>query len=106
MMEEKFSEMKKNNFACFFVLEKAFDRLQREWWRVFDTYQINGLLLKVIKVFYKNRATCVRFETEKENWFEVGVGLRQGCVMSPWWFDIFIDNVVRDMDRIGNRMLK
>ncbi len=27
----------------------------------------------------------------------VGVGVRQGCVMSPWWFNIFIDECMREM---------
>lgn len=33
--------------------------------------------------------------------FEVGVGLRQGCVMSPWLFNLFLDSVVSDMDGSG-----
>ena len=28
-------------------------------------------------------------------WFPLRVGLRQGCVMSPWLFNLYIDGVVR-----------
>ena len=28
-------------------------------------------------------------------WFPVNVGLRQGCVMSPWLFDVYMDGAVR-----------
>ena len=28
-------------------------------------------------------------------WFPVNVGLRQGCVMSPWLFNVYMDGVVR-----------
>src|SRR6201990_1082731 len=31
----------------------------------------------------------------------MGVGLRQGCVMSPWLFNVLMDGVVRGMDREG-----
>ena len=31
-------------------------------------------------------------------WFSVGVGLRQGCVMSLWLFNLFIDGVVREVN--------
>ena len=29
-------------------------------------------------------------------WFPVNVGLRQGCVMSPWLFKVYMDGVVRE----------
>ena len=33
----------------------------------------------------------------KGNFFEVKVGLRQGCVMSPWLFNVYMDSVVREV---------
>ena len=29
-------------------------------------------------------------------WFPVNVGLTQGCVMSPWLFNVYMDGVVRE----------
>ena len=31
-------------------------------------------------------------------WFPVRVGLRQGCVMSPWLFNLYIDGVIREVN--------
>ena len=31
-------------------------------------------------------------------WFPVNVGLRQGCVMSPWLFNVYMDGVVRGVN--------
>ena len=31
-------------------------------------------------------------------WFVVNVGLRQGCVMSPWLFNVYMDGVVREVN--------
>ena len=31
-------------------------------------------------------------------WFQVNVGLRQGCVMAPWLFNVFMDDVVGEMN--------
>ena len=40
-------------------------------------------------------------------WFPVTVGLRQGCVMLPWLFNLYIDGVVREVNaRVLGRGLK
>ena len=31
-------------------------------------------------------------------WFPANVGLRQGCVMSPWLFIVYMDGVVREVN--------
>ena len=32
-------------------------------------------------------------------WFDVNVGLRQGCVMSPRLFNMYMDGVVREVNQ-------
>ena len=40
-------------------------------------------------------------------WFPVNVGLRQGCVMSPWLFNVYMDGVVREVNvRVLGKGLK
>ena len=49
----------------------------------------------------------VRVGNEVSEWFPVRVGLRQGCVMSPWLFNLYIDGVVREVNtRVLGRGLK
>ena len=43
--------------------------------------------------FHVDSRTCTRVEMDVNEWFPVNVGLRQGCVMSPWFFD---ENIDRD----------
>ena len=31
-------------------------------------------------------------------WFPVNVGLRQGCVMSSWFFNVYIDGMVQEVN--------
>ena len=40
--------------------------------------------------FYEKRKETVRVCGEEDEWFEVGVGLTQGCVISPWLLNLFI----------------
>ena len=60
-------------------------------------YGVGGKLLKAVQSFYVDRA-CVRVGNDVSEWFPVNVGLRQGCVMSPWLFKIYMDGVVRGVN--------
>ena len=58
-------------------------------------YHFGGRLLRGVKSLYVGSKACVRVGNEVSEWFPVRVGLRQGCVMSPWLFNLYIDGVVR-----------
>ena len=79
-------------------LEKAYDNVDREGlWQVLRLYGIGGRLLNAVKSFYVESRACVRVRNSESDWFDVKVGLRQGCVMSPWLFNMYIDGVMREM---------
>ena len=67
-------------------------------WNVLRLYGVGGKLLKAVKSLYGGSKACVRVGNELSDWFEVRVGLRQGCVMSPWLFNLYIDGVVREVN--------
>ncbi len=46
---------------------------------------------------YRDASACVKVKGEMGECFKIKAGLRQGCVMSPWLFDVFMDEVVRTM---------
>ena len=48
--------------------------------------------------FYVDSRACVRVGNDVSEWFPVNVGLRQGCVMSPWLFNVYRYRVVRDVN--------
>ena len=58
-------------------------------------YGVGGKLLKV-QSFYVDSRPCVRVGNDESEWFPVNVGLRQGCVMSPWLFNVYMDGMVRE----------
>ncbi len=53
-------------------------------------------LLSAIKSFYEKASACDKISGETSESFEIKVGLRQGCVMSPWLFNIYMDGVIRE----------
>ncbi len=58
---------------------------------------MGGQLLGGIRSFYENANACVRVNGELSESFSVEVGVRQGCVMSPWLFNIYMDGCIREM---------
>ena len=54
--------------------------------------------MKAVQRFYVYIRACVRMGNEMSEWFPVNVGLRQGCVMSPWLFNVYMDGVVRNLN--------
>ena len=55
-------------------------------------------MLKAVPSFYVDSRACIRVGNDVSEWFPVNVGLRQGCVMSPWLFNVYMDGVVREVN--------
>ena len=97
-MSEKFGNKNKSFYVTYMDLEKVCGRVDREaMWRVLGMYGINCQSLKVVQSLYEKSETCVRVCRKEGEWLEVGVGMRQGCVMSPWLFNLFMDAVMKEV---------
>jgi hypothetical protein len=88
--------VKKRVFAAFVDLEKAYDRVNRsKLWEVLEEYGVEMGLVRAVKSMYDGSKACVRVNGMLSEWFEVKQGVRQGCVISPWLFNVFMDKCVR-----------
>ncbi len=59
-------------------------------------YGVGGQLLEGNRS-YENASASVQVNGELSQSFTVEVGVRQGCVMSPWLFNIYMDGCIREM---------
>ena len=83
-------------YFTFMDLEKAYDRFDRD--ALWNVLRLNGRLLRRVKSLYVGSKACVRRGNEMSELFPVRVGLRQGCEMLPWLFNLYIDGVVREVN--------
>ena len=78
-------------------MEKAYDTIDRHgMWKMLRVYGVRGKSLKAVQSFYISSRACVRVGNDVSEWFPVNIELRQGCVMSPWFFK-YMDGVIREV---------
>ena len=59
-------------------------------------YNISTNLIQVIKNLYNKAISAVLFNSSIGDWFRTTVGVRQGCLLSPTLFNIFLERIMTD----------
>jgi len=74
----------RKTFSCFIDIKRAYDSEFRDGlWMALKEKKVEGKMWRVLQAYYRDVQSCVRTGGQKSNWFEIGMGLRQGCVLSP-----------------------
>ena len=91
----------------FIDLEKAYDKVNREaLWQELRMYDMGNKLLNGIKNIYVDSSACVRVKGDEMERFRIGSGVRQGCIMSPWLFSVYMDGVMKEVKMGMGRFLE
>jgi hypothetical protein len=92
----------KETFCAFIDVQKAYDRVWRDglWKRLWDS-GIRGKMWRVIQNMYSEVTSCVMVDGEKTEWFDTSMGVRQGCVLSPVLYSIFINGFAKELLKRG-----
>jgi len=88
---------KQSTYAAFIDFKKAYDSIDRNHlWHKMENLGLptNSRIYCAIRNLYNNLKCCVRVHGFKSDWFEVLSGLRQGCVLSPIMFNMYINDLV------------
>ena len=59
-------------------------------------YNISAILIQVIKNLYNKATSAVLFNASIGDWFRTTVGVRQGYLLSPTLFNIFLERIMTD----------
>ena len=100
-MCERSTEVNKDLFLCFIDYTKAFDKVRHE--TLLDMLQeleIDGKDIRIIRNLYWNQEAAVRHEGEYSEFCKIKRGVRQGCVLSPDLFNLYSENILRNIDEI------
>ena len=81
---EKAREFQKNIDFCFIDCAKSFDCVDHnELWKILQEMEIPDHLICLLRNLYAGQEATDRTGHGTTDWFQVGKGVRQGCILSP-----------------------
>jgi len=87
-------------YACFLDATKAFDRVQFD--KMFNVLIDNNVMsvdLRLLYFQYTNQKCRAEWKGNRSEYFSVGNGIRQGGIASPVIFCMYLDVLIRKLER-------
>ena len=79
---EKPREFKKNIYFCFIYYAKAFDCVDHnQLWKILKEMGLSDHLICLLRNLYAGQEATVRTGHGTIDWFQIGKGVRQGCML-------------------------
>ena len=88
----KKQEFQKNTYFCFIDYAKAFDCVDHsKLWKILKEMGIPDHLTCLLRNLYTGQEATVRTGRGTTDWFQIGKGVRQDCILSPWLFNLYAE---------------
>ena len=93
----KKQEFQKNICFCFIDYAKAFHCVyHNKLWKILQEVEIPDHLTWVLRNLYAGQEATVRTGHGTTNWFQIGKGVHQGCLLSPCLFNLYVEYIMRN----------
>ena len=94
---KKAREFQKNIYFCFIDYAKAFDYVDhKKLWKILKEMGIPDHLTCLLRNLYAGQEATVRTGHGTTDWFRIGKGVRQGCILSPCLFNFYAEYIMRN----------
>ena len=94
---EKAREFQKNNYFSCIDYAKAIDYVDHnKLWKILKEMGISDHLTCLLRNLYAGREATVRTGHGTTNWFHIGKGVCQGCILSPCLFNLYAEYIMRN----------
>ena len=88
---EKAREFQKDIYVCFIDYAKAFDCVDHnKLWKILKEMWIPDHLTCLLRNLYAGQEATVKIGHGTMDWFQIGKGLHQGCILSPCLYAEYI----------------
>jgi len=87
-------------YACFIDFKKAFDSIWHEGllYKLLKN-NVNGNFYKLIKNLYSKSSCYIKLGSKRTKSFRYARGVRQGCILSPLLFNLYLNNLSISLDK-------
>ena len=90
-------EFQKNIYFCFIDCAKAFDCVDHnKLWKILNEMVIPKHLTCLLRNLYAGQEATLRTGHGTTDWFQIGKGVRQGCLLSPCLFNLYAEYIMRN----------
>ena len=94
---EKARASQKNIYFCFIGCAKAFDCVDHnKLWKILKDKGIPDHLTSLLRNLYSGQEATVRTRHGTTDWFQIGKGVRESCILSPCLFNLYAEYIMRN----------
>ena len=94
---EKARKFQKNIYFSFIDNAKAFDCVDHnKLWKILKEMGIPDHMTCLLRNLYAGQEATVRTGNGTTDWFQIGEGVRQGCILSPCLFNFYAEYIMRN----------
>ena len=91
---QKAGEFQKN--ICFLTMPKPLTAWITTKWKILEEVGISDHLTCLLRNLYAGQEATVRIGHGTTDWFQIGKGVRQGCILSPCLFNFYAEYIMRN----------
>ena len=91
----KKQEFQKNIHFWFIDYAKAFDCVDHNKLENSERDGIPDHLTCLLRKLYAGQEATVRTGQGTTDWYQIGKGVHQGCILSPWLFNLYAEYIMR-----------
>ena len=90
-------------FICFLDASKAFDRVRHfKLFQILTERKVPVYLIRLLAFWYSNQDMCVKWNHSRSNYFSVTNGVRQGSLLSPALFNVYLDKISQRLNTVNS----
>ena len=94
---KKAREFQKNIYFCFTDYAKAFDCVDHnKLWKILKEMGLRDHLTCLLRNLYAGQEVTVRTGHGTTDGFQIGKGIRQGCILSPCLFNLYAEYIMKN----------